>query len=300
MGEGGRQIGGAALAVGIVTDSACSLPATLVEGGGLNIVPMWVNVGGQEYRDGELALAEVVARLGDGVSTSGPAPGDFVAACEAADTGEGVAVLTVSRRMSSCYEAAHLAAQLLEGEREVVVVDTGTAAGSEGLVVLAASKAAKEGRSLRDVVAAAKRAAGRARLVATLPSLEHLARGGRVPGAAAWGAKWLGLHPLFEFEEGKARPLRPARSARLAYGHILEAFYRDLARERSAPGQLAVHVAALHAVDEAVARDLLAQAGARTELATAFIGSFSPVMVAHTGPGLVGLAWWLERDPPSP
>lgn len=256
---------------------------------------MWVNVEGRSYRDGELPMSEVVARLGYGVSTSGPAPGDFLAACQAADTGDGVVVLTVSQAMSSCYEAAKLAAKLLEAESKVAVVDTGAAAGSEGLVVLAASAAARAGKGLPDVVAAAQRAAARARLMATLPSLEHLARGGRVPGAAAWGAKWLGLHPLFEFEEGKARPLRPARSARLAYGRILGAFYRDLAAQRLVPGQLAVHVGALHSLDEAVAQDLLAQVSARVELRTAFIGSFSPVMVAHTGPGLVGLAWWLDN-----
>lgn len=296
MGEGGGAVRGERLAVGIVADSACSLPAALVESHGVHIVPMWVNVGGKAYRDGDLPMSEVVARLGEGLSTSGPAPGDFVAACQAADGGDGVVVLTVSRRMSSCYEAAQLAAKLSgeDEEREVVVVDTGTAAGAEGLVVLAASRAAQAGCGLAGVAAAAGRAAGATRLVATLPSLEHLARGGRVPGAAAWGARWLGLNPVFEFKEARVRALRPARGAPLAYRRILEAFWRDLAGARRAHGQVAVHAAALHAMDEAVAEGLLADVTARTQLATQFVGSFSPVMVAHTGPGLVGLAWWLE------
>ena len=277
----------------MVTDSACSLPGQLVTQNALTVVPMWVNIGAESRRDGELALSEVVARLGEGLSTSGPAPGDVAAAAQEADRGDGVVVLTVSKRMSSSWESARLAAKLLEEERAVAVVDTGTAAGAEGLVVLEASRAAREGATLEGVVAAAEQAARGVRLLATLPSLQHLAMSGRVPGAAAWGAKWLGLNPVFEFKFGKVSPLPPARSARLAYKRILATFARDY--ERAAGRGAAVHVAALHSMDQAVAEELLVAAKAviGAEPAAAFVGAFSSVMVAHTGPGLVGLAWWL-------
>jgi fatty acid-binding protein DegV len=56
-----------------------------------------------------------------------------------------------------------------------------------------------------------------------------------------------------------------------------------------------LHVAAMHAsLPEAAAR-LLEKVRDAAEPASAWIGSFSPVMVAHTGPGLVGLAWWWDR-----
>jgi DegV family protein with EDD domain len=282
------------LSVGVVTDSACSLPADLVAAHGVAVVPMSVSVGGKAYRDGELDMAEVVARLGEGLTTSGPSPGDLVGAAKEADEGDGVAVLTVSKAMSSTWESARLAAKLLQGEMEVAVVDTGTAAGGEGLVVLAASRAAQAGAPLEGVVRAAEKASNGVRLLATLPSLEALARSGRVPGVAAWGAGRLGLNPVFEMRGGRTRPVRPARSARLAQERILAAFARDFQAARRAP---AVHLAALHAMDEPTAKGLLARAvdlaGARP--LTAFVGSFSPVMVAHTGPGLVGLAWWLEE-----
>jgi len=45
---------------------------------------------------------------------------------------------------------------------------------------------------------------------------------------------------------------------------------------------------------ERVAEELMRQVRAHVQPATAFVGSFSPVMVAHTGPGLAGLAWWWE------
>ena len=254
---------------------------------------MWVSVGGQEYRDGEIGMAQVLELLGEGLSTSGPAPGELAQAATEADGGDGVVILTVSRGMSAVYDAARVAASSLGGT-DVAVVDTGVAAGAQGLVVLAASRAARSGADVEGVVAAATAAAGRARLVATLPSLEHLARSGRVPGVAAWGARWLGLQPVFEFSGGKVRPLRPARGRRAALQGIVATWAR--ARAASRFEDSALHVAALHALDPETAGELLAEVNAQARPASSFIGSFSPVMVAHTGPGLAGLAWcW---DPP--
>jgi len=257
---------------------------------------MWLTIGGRQYRDGELTLAEVVGRLGEGVSTSGPAPGELAAAIERSDEGDGVAVLTVSRRMSAVFGSAELAAKMLE-DRAVSVVDTRTAAGGQALVVLAAARAARRGAGLPDVVAAAGEAAAKARLLATLPSLEYLARGGRVPGAAAWGARWLGLNPLFEFVDGRARPLRPARSREQACARIV-ASLKASAPSSGGPGRSAgashLHVAALHALEPELAERMLGEVDRTLEPASAFAVSFSPVMIAHTGPGLAGLAWWWD------
>ena len=160
-------------------------------------------------------------------------------------------------------------------------------------MVLAASRAARAGLPLADVVAAAQAAASRVRLLATLPSLEQLARSGRVPGAAAWGARWLGLNAVFEFRDGRAHPLRPARGRRLACQRIVATWARDVGEmcQRGA----SLHIAALHALDPGAAEAILAAVSAQLEPASAFVGSFSAAMVAHTGPGLAGLAWWWEE-----
>jgi DegV family protein with EDD domain len=282
-----RRERGAVLTVGVVTDSAASLPAQIATDLGVAVVPMWLTIGGQPYRDGDLSLEQVTARLGEGLSTSGPTPGEFSTAIGEVDQGEGVVVLTISQKMSSTYDAARVAAQL--SEANVAVFDTGTAAGAEGLVVLAAASAASAGADVAGVEAAARRAASRVRLVATLPTLDHLARSGRVPGAAAWAGRWLGLNPLFEFRGGHVKPLRPARGRSAALERILAMWpQRPTAGSR-------LHVAAMHALDPDSAERLLARVWEELTPAVAFIGSFSPVMVAHTGPGLVGLAWWWEE-----
>lgn len=316
------------MTVAIVTDSAASLPEALATEYEITVVPMWLTFGATasatpggamsggvgsggvgsggasapgsasggspsaspvSVRDGELTLEEITRRIERGFSTSGPAPGEFVDALAGADRGDGVLLLTLSKAMSSTYTTARLAADMAEGVR-VTVVDTGTAAGAQGLVVLAAAAKAATGAPLDEVEAVARRAAAEVRLVATLPSLEHLARSGRVPGAAAWAGRWLNLHPIFEFRGGKVRALRPARGRRAARARVLAAW------AATGPGTdgAKLHVAAMHALDEAGAEELLAGVRRRVDPASAFVASFSPVMVAHTGPGLVGLAWRWE------
>ncbi|MST34219.1 hypothetical protein GHK86_16005, partial [Acidimicrobiaceae bacterium USS-CC1] len=63
-----------------------------------------------------------------------------------------------------------------------------------------------------------------------------------------------------------------------------------------APAGERLHLAVMHALDRPGADALLAELRGRVEPATSFVGSFSPVMVAHTGPGLLGLAWWWETE----
>ena len=57
-----------------------------------------------------------------------------------------------------------------------------------------------------------------------------------------------------------------------------------------------LHVAALHALAPEEAARLLEAVRAEAQPATAFVGEFDAVMVAHTGPGLTGLAWWWELE----
>src|SRR6266540_2826261 len=131
------------MTVGIVTDSAATLPPELASGNEVAIVPMEVTINGRSNGDRRVPLQEVLRHLDDGVRTSSPSPGRFSSAIAAAEDGGGVLVLTVARSMSGTFQVASLAARRAGGPTEVL--DTGTAAGGEGLVVLAAARAARAG-----------------------------------------------------------------------------------------------------------------------------------------------------------
>jgi DegV family protein with EDD domain len=276
------------MAVAIVTDSAAALPPDIARGRDITVVPMWLTVGGRAAHEGDVPLAELLTH--DDISTSGPTPGEFEAVVKerARTTDDGVLVLTIASTMSSTYEAAVLGARAAGSLARVV--DTTTAAGAQALVVLAAADAAARGASLAEVEAAARAAIAQVQLVATVPNLDHLVRSGRVPNVAGWAGRRLGIAPLFEFRDGGAHALRPARGIPAALDRILSRWRRT--RVEGAR----LHVAALHAQAEDAASELLERVRAEAEPATAFVGPFGSVMVVHTGPGLVGLAWrWEPR-----
>jgi fatty acid kinase fatty acid binding subunit len=284
------------MTVTVVTDSAAALPPGLVARYDIRVVPLVLNVGSDRYRDGEIGLDELVRRFDEPISTAAPSPGEFATVmADALRTGP-VVTLTLAAGMSSTHDSAKLAAKLVtdddprapaDGGPDVAVLDTGTAAGAQGLVVLAAARAACEGADQYEVVATAERVAGRVRLAATVADLERLARSGRVPDAARWIGDRLGVRPLFEFRDGRARPLRPAFSTEAALDRIVQRCAAGAGRGAR------LHVTVLHALNPEAAAVLAERVRALSPVSF-LVGPFSPVMVAHTGRGLAGLAWWWE------
>jgi DegV family protein with EDD domain len=180
-----------------------------------------------------------------------------------------------------------LAASDLGGR--VRVIDTGTAAGAQGLVVLHAPEVARAGGTLDEVEAAAHHVESRVRLLGALNTLEYLIGGGRVDGALGGLANRMGVCPLFELSGGRLRRLRPAWSRQGANNRLLAAW------RRSRPADARLHVIALHVMARQDAEQLLEQVQAEAEPATGLIAEFGAVMVAHTGPGLIALSWWWQH-----
>ncbi len=271
----------------VVTDSAATIPAELVSRLPIAIVPLEVIVDGVAHLDGEIPVAELLGH--EDVSTSGPTPARFLEVYEGRAGDDGVLVLTVSAELGSGTITAARAAAVASS-RSVRVVDTATAAGAEGLVVLAAARVAETGADLDAVEERGRFVADRVRLVASLPDLSRLAQSGHVPGAGAWAANLVGLRPVISLRHGSVRPLRPALSEEASVCHMMDAW-----RRTRPPGRARLHVAALHALVPDKAAHLLDLIRDEVKPATSFVGSFSTGMIVHSGSGLTGLAWWWEE-----
>jgi DegV family protein with EDD domain len=286
------------MSVSVVTDSAASLPLSASERLGIGVVPMSLVVGGIVHADGDLTPEELVAWAAhEPVHTSAPSPGAFLKAVASATEHEEkdgqVLILTVSSAMSSTFEVARLAVGYLD-DVDVRLVDTGTAAGAQGLVVMAAAELAASGASLDEVARRAEWVASRVRLMASLSNLDYLARSGRVPGAAAWAGRSLGMRAMFEFVTGGVRTRLPARTERAALERMVGAMVQSRPGGRPDP---VLRAAVLEAQAPNSAQRLRGLVEAAQPGADIFEAPFSSVMIAHTGPGLVGLAWWWEaRD----
>ncbi len=272
--------------VRVITDSTAAVDAGLAASNGIFIVPCRVVLGEVGYPDGTLALRELLDRFDEGVTTAGPAPGDFSAALAGAD--DGAVVVTVAGKLSSSFKSAGVAADLVAGGR-ARVVDSGTAAGAQALAVLHAARVAAGGAGLDEVEAAAREVLGKVRLLGVLQTFDYLVRGGRLNSVVGKLAAGLRVHPVFELRRGNIVSMAPCFSQERAVGRLL-AYWR---RSRIPGARL--HVIALHALAPEGAERLLEGVRREVEPATGLISEFGPVMVVHTGPGLLGLSWWWEE-----
>ncbi len=276
--------------VAVVTDSAASLPENEVRDLGIQVVPMTIAIGDDVYPDGGPRPVEVVEKAARRrVTTSAPSPGAYLQTLEALG-GRPVVIATVARRMSASFQSAVTAAAYGEAGR-VDVVDTGTAAGGQGLVVMAAARAARSGSSLEEVTRVARHVAARVRLIAFLDQLDYLAGSGRVPGIVARAGRSLGVHAMFEFARGHVLRRRPARTVGGAMVRIVAACRAD-----AHPGAR-LRAAVLESGEPRAAEALSALVHELAPDAELYVAPLSSVVLAHTGPGLTGLAWWWETEP---
>ena len=262
----------------VVTDSAASLPREVVAELGIEVVPLYLTFGDRSLRDG-VDVEDFYERLEDfdgRVATAAPSAGDFLVAFEATGAAEIVCV-TVAASVSAVHQAASIAAR--EASARVEVIDSGVASMAEGFVAMAAARAG----SFEASAAAARAAAAEARLVATIDTFTYLRRSGRVSRLQAFAATALDLKPVFRMARGEIEPVARPRTRRRALERVAEAVLADI--------ESPVRLAAFHADAEHDARALLERVSGEVEVVESYAVEFTPAMGAHTGPGVVGLAY---------
>jgi DegV family protein with EDD domain len=275
--------------VAVVTDSAANIPSELIAKHGISVVPMILKFGERILYDGidipEGSFYNALVEEQVPVSTSAPSIGDFATHFEQALTAaDSVVCVTVASFVSASYEAAVAAARDF-GDR-VRIVDSKCASLGEGFAALEAARAAETGASLDDVEARAQDIVTRSTLVATINTFEFLRRSGRVNVLLAYAGTALHIKPVFAFRHGKLEQLGRPRTRSAALQKVV-----DEARAAGEKGPL--HLGVVHANCAEEAQGLLERLQGEVECAETMVSEFTPLMGAHTGPGLMGAAFWV-------
>ena len=278
--------------VAVVTDSTACLTPELAQEHGIEIVPTEMVFEGRIYRDGVDPPGDFYRQLRQAQSlpkTSAPPPGQFLEAYRrASQRAESVLCITLPANLSSTHQSAQQAALLAQEEMPGVVVRCLAApavAAGQGLVALEAAQAARHGATLDEVARLVEDLAPQVHFFAVLDTLEYLAKGGHVPRAAAWLGDIVGVKPILTAAHGKVERLSQARSKRGAMSKMLR-----MMEERD-PGRLPIRALVMHADAPQEAERFLSQIQAKFFCESVHITQFTPVMGAHSGPGVVGVAF---------
>jgi DegV family protein with EDD domain len=278
------------MGIRVVTDSACDLPAPLIEALGIEIVPLTIRFGDEEFVDRvELSADAFWQRLEHSDTlpeTAAPSPGAFETCFRdlAARGATGIVCINLSSHLSGTMQSAQVAAAATVDVCPVQVIDSQSASMGQGNLCLTAARRAADGDSLESIVTEVVDRRDRTKLFATLDTLEFLKKGGRVGNARALVGTMLSIKPVIELSSGVVEESAKVRTRSKAL--------RMLAAK--AAEEKIEHLAVLHgnAPDLDEFFDLLAPIFPRDEIITGLIG---PVIGTHAGPRVIGVTYQVIR-----
>jgi DegV family protein with EDD domain len=273
--------------VAIVSDTCHYLPRELAAENDIHQVSLYVHWQDETWPESEItdydAYYNRLAEASDLPTTSQPSIGDFLAVYEPLlDAGNEIVSIHLAGGMSGTVASAAQAREQLGSRAERVhVVDSESACGGQGLVLLAAAAAARAGGDGAAVADRARRSRGELKMWFSLNTLEYLRRGGRIGGAQAWLGSALSIKPILTVE-AQITPVERVRTSRRAFERMV-----DLMRERAEAGADAWMVQHIHAPEQA--QRLVARGQEIFGRDPMTVSEIGPVIGAHVGPGLLGV-----------
>jgi DegV family protein with EDD domain len=278
--------------VAVVTDTCHYLPRQLVAARAIDEVSLYVHWGAPAREDREADLPDFdayyrhLATAKNLPRTSQPSIGDFLAVYEPLlEAGREIVSIHLSGAISGTLGSAQQARQQLLDRgvdpQRIAVLDSQSACGGQGLVVLAAHASAARGASVEEVVAHAREARGALKMWFAVDTLEYLRRGGRVGAAQAWLGSALKIKPILTLEE-EITPIERVRTSGRAFERMAEYM-----RQRHADGADAWVVQHIQAPEEAARLVDIGRELWGTD--PCFVSEVGPVIGTHVGPGLLGV-----------
>jgi DegV family protein with EDD domain len=276
-------------AVAVVTDTCHYLPRELVEQHGIRQVSLYVNWDGRQERESEMPDYDGYYRflgLADTLpTTSQPSIGDFLAVYEPLlEQGHEIVSIHLSGGLSGTFESALQAREQLVGRglgERIVVIDSESACGGQGMVVLSAARAANDGASLADVVRVTREARQHMSMWFAIDTLEFLRRGGRIGSASAWLGTALKIKPILTVQS-EITPIERVRTSKRSFERMVEFIGEGIAN--GADTWVIQHIQAAD-----VAERITARGRELTGREPGFCSEVGPVIGTHVGPGLIGV-----------
>ena len=273
----------------ILTDSSADFSRRELEERGIDLVALNISFDSESLSDDDSLSSEVFwSRMiaGENPKTSQPSPDAFLSHfMRAKEAGDEVVCVLLSSALSGTVQSAMIARGMLDNA-PVYIVDSLQATAALKLLVLRACQLRDEGRSAGDIARELEHFKTRIRLYACLNTLEYLARGGRIPKAAASLGTLVQLKPIVTIDAdgrvglaGKGLGLHRATEAliHMACAHPVDTRYPVLPLYT-------------HTTDNCAALvRKLTQAGFPCRMEDAH--SVGPTISTHIGPGAFGVVY---------
>ena len=281
----------------IVSDSTSDLSEELIERWNISILPLHVLMGDMEYEDGPSLSPEEIFRWSDAQKTTPKtsAPSIYTAVelfrsllAEADD----IIAFSISSSMSSSFSVMEMAAEELEAEERIHVIDSQNLSTGIGLMVIRAAQLAKTGMPAGEIVREIEDMRPRVRASFVVNTLTYLHRGGRCGGLAALAGGILKVHPRIAVADGA---MHPEQKYRGKMRRVVMDYVKDMedALKNAEPDRVFItHSGCDRKLLDEV-REYLESLGIFEEiLETRAAG----VISSHCGPGTLGVLFTMRKE----
>lgn len=225
----------------ILTDVNADLPTSYTDAENIGVISMSIQIDGKSYEPGKDIDADTFYKLmreGKEPTTAAANPHQYEQAFkQVLDSGKDVLYLAFSSALSSSYQSAVMAREMLEDKDDrtgaetvenihfpcIVIIDTLSGSMGQGLLVYKANELKKQGKSLDEVVAWCEVNKRNICHEFVLDDLMHMHRGGRMSKESAILGSLLHIKPLIYLDdESKVLSSGHVRGSKKAIRMLIE------------------------------------------------------------------------------
>ncbi len=271
----------------ILSDSTCDLTRELLEKHDIDLAPLTVIKGDDQFKDGvTITPRDIFAHVAAGgslCSTAAVSIGEYEDLFASfADDYEGILLINLGSGFSACHQNARLAADAFPNVR---CIDSQNLSCGQGLVVLEACRLAEELADLDAIADALNTYASRVETSFLVEKLDYLVKGGRCSSAAALGANLLNLKPCIEVKDGKMSVVKKYRGS---FAKCVSTYVKDRLSQREDIDRKDLFLIRTEVEEDslAAARNGAAAFGGFRSIHEPIAGS---TISCHCGPGTIGL-----------
>lgn len=279
--------------VKIITDTTSGISKKTAVKYGIPVIPQIIVFGEESFYEGiDIDIPGFMQRLKAASSlpkTAAPPPELFAEEfTKYESSGEPVLCIHPSTEVSGTVRAAIIAAQDFPN-MDIRVIDTRTIASPLNTMVELAAIWASQGESADTIESRIKEMIPRCRLYFLVSTLEYLAKGGRIGGAAALVGSMLQIKPILTMIDGKVDQFERERTQKRAVIRLIE-----LVEDQIAPGENG-YLSIMHAGVPQQVKEFSDMLCTKLDLKiTPPILDVPPAIVTHGGPGILGAAFFVQ------
>ncbi len=216
------------MTIGILTDSTCDLPDSIIKDYNIEFIPLTVRIGNRQYKDKiEITSNQFFSQIKSSEvmpTTSQPSAGEFSTKyAELNEKYDHIISIHLSSHLSGTIQSAKLA--LKENpDYNVTIIDSRSASMGLGFLVILASKLVRSGFEKEHIIKILNEAKQEIEIYLTVDDLSFLQKGGRINKAQSFIGNLINLKPVLklDFNSKSVEPIDKVRGTKKTHNKILE------------------------------------------------------------------------------